>query len=382
MPDGGSSTHSLLEGPSQQSFHVQRFLVRNGLHTARQVGLRVGKWIGFIYGVRRPFDRAQDMLAAALAVREGQAVAERREQAPAGESGSKLPHSKILNRMKRRGLRAGFLVLAPLLCLAVWAFWIEPASLRNETYRLGLERWPEHCSPLRVAVLADLHVGSPFNGIGKLERVVSTAQAAKPDLILLGGDFVIRSVLGGTFVEPEAIAPSLARLSAPLGVYAVLGNHDWDFDAPRVRAALESHRIPVLEDRAVVVSRGRCSFWLAGIGDYWWGRHDVRAALEPVPADAPVLAFTHNPDVFPDIPSRVVLTIAAHTHGGQVALPFVGRPVIPSRYGQRYAIGHIVENGHDLFVTSGVGTSIIPVRFRVPPEVSVLDIVRVENTAS
>jgi uncharacterized protein len=277
---------------------------------------------------------------------------------------------------RRRVLSIASLVIVPTVFLTAWVFWLEPSSLRNETYRLSLEHWPQECSPLRVVVLADLHVGSPFNGLRKLDRVVSLARAAKPDLILLGGDFVIRDVLGGTFVEPEVIAASLARLTAPLGVYAVLGNHDWWYDASKVRRALEGHGIPVLEDQSVLLSRARCSFWLAGIGDYWEGRHDVQAALRPVPPQAPVVAFTHNPDVFPDIPRRVVLTIAAHTHGGQVALPFIGRPIVPSRYGQRYAIGHITEDGHDLFVTSGVGTSIIPARFRVPPEVSVLDLIR------
>jgi predicted MPP superfamily phosphohydrolase len=85
-----------------------------------------------------------------------------------------------------------------------------------------------------------------------------------------------------------------------------------------------------------------------------------------------VVAFTHNPDLFPDVPARVALTIAGHTHGGQVFLPWLGRPVVPSRYGERYAIGHVVENGRHLFVSPGLGTSIVPVRFRVPPEVSVL----------
>ena len=122
------------------------------------------------------------------------------------------------------------------------------------------------------------------------------------------------------------------------------------------------------------MSRGSCRFWLAGIGDFWEGRHDVGATLASVPLGQPVLAFTHNPDVFPEIPERVSLTVAGHTHGGQVYIPLVGRPVVPSRYGQRYAIGHIVENGRHLFVTPGLGTSIIPVRFLVPPEVSVLEL--------
>jgi predicted MPP superfamily phosphohydrolase len=98
----------------------------------------------------------------------------------------------------------------------------------------------------------------------------------------------------------------------------------------------------------------------------------VAGTLARVPAGAPVLVFTHNPDIFVDIPPRVSLTLAGHTHGGQVYIPFIGRPIVPSHYGERFAIGHVVEGGRHLFVTPGLGTSIIPVRFLVPPEISVL----------
>ena len=214
-------------------------------------------------------------------------------------------------------------------------------------------------------------MGSPWNGLDNLDRVIARTNAAGPDLILLTGDYVITTVLGGTFVPPEAIANALRALRAPLGVYAVLGNHDCWLDAPRVRTAFERAGIPVLDDAAREIDPSR-RLWLAGVGDFWEERHDVRAALADVPDDAIVLVFTHNPDVFPHVPDRVALTIAGHTHGGQVALPFVGRPVVPSQYGERYAIGHVVEDGRHLFVSPGIGTSIVAVRFRVPPEISVV----------
>jgi hypothetical protein len=139
-----------------------------------------------------------------------------------------------------------------------------------------------------------------------------------------------------------------------------------------VRKALEAVSIPVLDDRASPISHGSCHFWLAGVSDWWEGPHDVVRALEAVPPDAPTILFTHNPDLFPEVPPRVTLTIAGHTHGGQVYLPGIGRPIVPSAYGERFAIGHIVEGERHLFVSSGLGTSIIPVRFLVPPEVSIL----------
>ena len=258
--------------------------------------------------------------------------------------------------------------------LSAWAFWIEPASFFKEGHEISIPKWPKSCSTTRIAVIADLHVGSPFNGLEKLDRIVELTQAAQPDLILLAGDYVIRGIIGGEFTSPETVAKRLAALSAPLGVYAVLGNHDWWLDAARVRRALEVVGVPVLEDTSVPIRSGRCEFWLAGISDFWEGPHDISKALAEVPTGASILVFTHNPDVFPEIPRNVALTIAGHTHGGQVYIPFIGRPVVPSKYGERYAIGHVVEEGHHLFVSTGLGTSILPVRFLVPPEVSILTV--------
>ena len=258
--------------------------------------------------------------------------------------------------------------------LGLWAFWLEPASLHNQNYEIRLPNWPAECDGLRIAVLADLHVGSPFNGLDKLDGIVDLTVKAKPDLILLAGDYGSRGVLGGTRVLPEEIAKGLSRLAAPLGVFAVLGNHDWWEGAPRIERALESAGIRVLEDASVAVKRDGCAIQLAGLSDLWEGPHNYRAALAKIPRGTPILAFTHNPDAFPEISKPVDLMIAAHTHGGQVYLPGLGRPIVPSKYGQRYAAGHIVENGRHLFVSPGLGTSIIPVRFLVPPEVSLLTI--------
>ena len=254
----------------------------------------------------------------------------------------------------------------------VWGFFIEPRSLKTTTYEIAVPSWPAGCDDLRVAVLTDLHVGSPFNGLDKLAQIVDQTQRAVPQLILLAGDYMIRDVVGGRVTPPEAIATELGRLSAPLGVWAVLGNHDRWFDGARVQRALESVGITVLEDATTSIAAKGCAFSLVGISDYWEGPHDVSKALQNVPPAAAVLAFTHNPDVFPDVPARVSLTIAGHTHGGQVCLPFVGRLVVPSRFGQRYAIGHVVEQGRHLFVSPGLGTSILPVRFLVPPEISLV----------
>lgn len=239
---------------------------------------------------------------------------------------------------------------------------------------VALECWQG--GPVRIAAVADLHIGSPFVGLPKLERVVSQINAGRPDVVVLLGDFVIQGIAGGRFVSPEQIAAKLSKLKAPLGVYAVLGNHDWWLDAPRVAKAFQAVGIHVLDDAAVELPGGTGTFWLAGVSDFVEGRHDIDKALGAVVPGTSIIVITHNPDVFPYIPQKVCLTLAGHTHGGQVALPVLGRPIVPSVYGERYAIGHIHENGKRLFVTSGVGTSIIPVRFRVPPEIVFLTVKR------
>ena len=135
---------------------------------------------------------------------------------------------------------------------------------------------------------------------------------------------------------------------------------------------MESHGIRVLDDDSIPLKLAECRIWLAGLSDLWTGKRAYQAALARIPLGAPAIAFTHNPDSFPILPKPVTLTIAGHTHGGQVRLPLLGRLIVPSDYGERYAIGHVVENGRHLFVSPGLGTSIFPVRFLVPPEVSML----------
>ena len=256
--------------------------------------------------------------------------------------------------------------------LGCWAFVWEPSRLTEKHYTLALQQWPAACSPYRIAVISDIHAGAPYIGLEKIDRMVAMVQKQQPDMVLLPGDFVIQEVLGGSFIAPEVLAEHLKPLLRDAKVYAVLGNHDAWLDSRRVQSAFENVGIPVLEDRAVNIESGKCRFSLVGLSDYLDGRHEYLQAFAMAPEKIPVLAVTHNPDAFPDIKNPFALMIAGHTHGGQVALPFIGRPVIPSKYGQRYALGHIRENGRDLFVTPGIGTSILPVRFGVPPEISYL----------
>jgi predicted MPP superfamily phosphohydrolase len=251
------------------------------------------------------------------------------------------------------------------------AFWVVPSSLVLREYPVTSDL--PALKGRRIAVISDLHAGAPYIDGEKLDRVVAMTNAANPDLILLTGDYAGEDSWLSTSMSYEEIARHLARLEAPMGVFAVLGNHE-DFDKARAQHALEQAGILVLRNLQIVIGTVRGPLLLAGVGDRSRGNDDVHRALGRVPAGMRALCFTHSPDLFPDLPETCSLTIAGHTHGGQVALPLIGRPIVPSRFGQRYAQGLVREGGKTLFVSSGIGTTHLPVRLGVTPEISLLKI--------
>jgi predicted MPP superfamily phosphohydrolase len=273
--------------------------------------------------------------------------------------------------MRARGLKLLFLVL--FLAgggLLLWAAWLEPSSLRVSAYTVPQPA--PALKGLRIAVISDLHAGSPYIDTAKLDRLVAMTNAARPDLILLTGDYVITNVVGGRYMPIDTVVAHLKGLHAPLGVFAVMGNHDrWD-NADHIVSAFRAEGVSVLENAHVMLPPPRNGIALVGLGDRENGGPKVKRSLAGI--TGPALCFVHSPDVFPRLPPTCALTVAGHTHGGQVWLPFLGRPAVSSvsRFGQRYAIGVIRENNKTLFVSSGVGTSILPLRFGVPPEISLL----------
>lgn len=258
--------------------------------------------------------------------------------------------------------------------LAVWGVWWEPARLTVKTTALAIPHWPAGFANLKVVALSDLHVGAPHITLDKLRTVVQRANEQQPDLIVLLGDYVIQGIVGGRFTEPEVFVEPLKDLKAPLGVYAVLGNHDWWYGSEQVTRAFERVGIRMLTNEAVQIERNGSTLWLAGLGDYFSHKDDLEKTMRSVTTADPILALTHTPDIFLKLSPQFILTLAGHTHGGQVNLPLLGRRVVPSDYGDKYAIGFVEEGEKRLFVTPGIGTSIFPVRFRVPPEISVLTI--------
>lgn len=275
----------------------------------------------------------------------------------------------------RRAIKRTLIGLAAFLGLGVallaWGFLIEPDRIAVAHHDLPLAHWPASYPPLRVAAIADLHAGAPFIDMAKIERIVAETNAEQPDLVVLLGDYVIQDVLGGKPIPIERVAATLGRLQARLGVFAVLGNHDWWDNARNIRHAFERAGITVLDNDATRVERDGHPVWVAGLADAMTRRPIWGVALAPV-RDDPVIAITHNPIPYHTMPDGVALLIAGHTHGGQVRLPFVGSLITARGIPNRWMFGHIAEGGHDMFVSTGIGTSIMPVRFLTPPVIDVL----------
>jgi uncharacterized protein len=253
---------------------------------------------------------------------------------------------------------------------AAWGGWIEPRRLVTVRRTLELPRWPPSLDGLRLGILSDLHSGAPHAGLPAIARAVDRLNLQAPDVMLLLGDYLDAHRLWGGHLDPELIARELAALRAPRGTFAVLGNHDWRQAGERMWRALDNAGIEVLENRALAIGEA----WVAGLADLRFRRPDLLGALAGVPPEAPVILLSHDPDVFPYVPDRISLTLSGHTHGGQIAIPGLRRHAIPSRHGERYARGHVVEDGRHLYVTSGLGASGLPVRLFAPPEVVVLEL--------
>src|SRR5581483_9644408 len=202
--------------------------------------------------------------------------------------------------------------------------------------------WPNG-KGLSITVIADLHAGGPNMLQQEIQRIVETANGLKSDIVVLLGDYFATHRFVTEKVPHAVWAAELAKLQAPLGKWAILGNHDWWFDIDGVRKALADVHIPVLENKAVPLGEGK-----------FRGVDDLKGTLDQVRTEDPVILLVHEPDIFPQVPDNVALTIAGHTHGGQIRLPFIWPMLVPSAYGARYAYGHIVEQHRHMVVSGGL----------------------------
>lgn len=259
-----------------------------------------------------------------------------------------------------------------------WTRWTPAPRHRVVPYRIA--RPGIGAAPWRVVLLADLHLGSYAGDVARLAAIVAETNALRPDLVLLLGDYVNMMPLGGGRVPPDAIARILADLRAGSGVFGVLGNHDWRYGRATVEAAFGDARIPLVDNRIVTVERGRDRLALLGLEDDQCGEPDL-ALFDALPAGLPALVVTHDPGLFHDIPPGHLM-VAGHMHGGQIRVPGLRPPVIPTgRAPRAWANGHVRARGSDLVVSGGLGASGFPLRLGMPPEIVVLELVEPDAAA-
>jgi predicted MPP superfamily phosphohydrolase len=261
--------------------------------------------------------------------------------------------------------------------------YLEAKRLVVTPYRIVLPRWTSG-QRLTITVIADLHAGGPNMTVEKIRRIVDTANNLRSDIVVLLGDYFATHAFIDEPVPHPVWAGELKRLHAPFGVWAILGNHDWWYDIDGVRKALADVQIPVLENQVVPLGEEGNRFWLAGLGDQiayrvghseFRGVDDLPGTLARVRTDDPIILLVHEPDIFPSVPDNVALTLAGHTHGGQMRVPLIWPWLVPSQYGARFAYGHIVEEHRHMVVSGGLGTSFVPLRLGVPPEIVHIEIV-------
>jgi len=238
---------------------------------------------------------------------------------------------------------------------------------------LNIAGWPRTTRPIRIAFLSDLHAGSHANDVIRLRAIIDEVAKYEPDLALYGGDFVNMQPFGGGRLAPEKIASILACLKAPLGNFAVLGNHDHCYGANEIAKALTVHGIKVLDDRADRISFEGHIIDLIGLPDAHYLSEAGRQLIGGL-TKRPTVVLSHDPHYFAYLPPGPHLMLAGHTHGGQISLPLVGVLRNASRAPLRWTYGLIEEGGRLLYVTSGLGTSALPVRIGVPPEYVIVEI--------
>ncbi|HPX88789.1 MAG TPA: metallophosphoesterase [Methylophilaceae bacterium] len=270
--------------------------------------------------------------------------------------------------------RRYFYIFCLLMC--IWCVLIEPRWVAQRAFNSTLPNTKS--LGLKVALTADWHLTKrSLWRVMTTERalnIVADINAAQPDIILIAGDLIAEEnqipTLAST-VEDE-IALIFGQLKAPRGVYAVLGNHDNWYDHEKMQKALEKQGIIALENQAQQLKNS--DLWIAGIGDESTNHANVSVTFNAMPENAPALVMMHDPGSFANMPKLNALFVAGHTHGGQIYLPWVGALVVPYAAPLKWAYGWVKHNGNNMYVTSGLGVSILPLRFNMRPEWVMLNI--------
>jgi uncharacterized protein len=254
---------------------------------------------------------------------------------------------------------------------------LEPHHPILNRLDIPLRRLPASLDGLTIAQLSDFHYDAAFNII-PIRKAIDIVNGLRPDLIVLTGDFVtipvwsdyIAGAKRNCAAAVDPCAPLLASLQAPLGRYAILGNHDADSAPARIVSALQSSGIPVLRNASVPIEHHGARLWLSGIDDVIEGKPDAPAMLQHVPSGEPTILLAHEPDYADQARKLPVdLQLSGHSHGGQIRVPYLGAPVLPEM-AHKYPKGLYQLGSLTLYTNVGLGMIRVPIRFDCPPEVT------------
>ena len=262
------------------------------------------------------------------------------------------------------------IIFVLVLFLLVYSFFVEPNILRVYEKSLYLPNFNIQHNGLRVAIMSDFHFFKYGITESKLKKIVAKTNSKHPDLIFLLGDFDVYSILNNN-LNIYKLAYDFSKFESKYGVFAVLGNHDYNKDKT-INKMLRNSNISLLEDNFAVISINNKNLKVYGFRDLWHFNYNKTLLDKKFDNDSSII-LAHNPDIFPLLPQNISLAISGHTHGGQFYFPFIGGLFFSSKYKQRYIKGYIVENNKHLFVTSGLGNW-IPFRFGNPPEIVILNL--------
>lgn len=265
-------------------------------------------------------------------------------------------------------LLIAMLLVATLLAAIAWRDTMREPMVRRTSMELpGLEPGE---GPVRIALISDIHVAGPDLPPERLSRIVAQINALSPDVVMIAGDMIgDRHITTRRYTPEEAIAP-LSGLEARLGVFVAPGNHDHWTNLPALTAAMARHGVTLLVNDAVEAG----PLVIGGLDDAHTYNEDWPATLRAMEGlQGGRVIISHSPDAFPEMPGRIGLMVAGHTHCGQLGFPWGGAPVTMSRYGQRYACGRVDEGGKVLVTSAGLGNSGIPMRLFVPPDIWLIE---------
>ena len=241
---------------------------------------------------------------------------------------------------------------------------IEPNILINRYQNIYVPNWDTNLNGFKIAVISDLHIGSKYVNLKKVSKIIDKVNRQKPDLVIIPGDLDANAIHTSN-IPQDKLAEELNRLSAPCGIFAVLGNHDYEPNCV-IQNLLAKTNIQLLQNENKYITANHQKIKIAGFKDLWHADINPQKIVGTV--TEPTIVIMHNPDTFPDVPQNISLAISGHTHGGEIYIPLLGSPFVPSIYHQRYRKGYIVEHNKHLYVSSGIAT-LSHFRFCNPPEI-------------